>query len=147
MQSTGVEGLGRTREGRGVDGLRCSMFTYILHSTKGRVKPKYHGKICNEVPNRDLVNMRFDSYEAREQNKYMSNKKVVYHHVKIKQLHTPNVKLERCELRNVIGPSSLSENKPDKKTRYADIIVMNIAWTVDIPLEQKRIRASIIRNL
>jgi hypothetical protein len=47
---------------------------------------------------------------------------------------TPSVKLERLELLNVTGPSCWSENKPEKKTKYADISVMNIAWTVDMPL-------------
>jgi hypothetical protein len=49
-------------------------------------------------------------------------------------VRTPNIKLERLELLEVTGPSSLSENKPEKNTRYTDITVMNIAWTVDMPL-------------
>ena len=58
-----------------------STFTYILHSTKGRVKPIYHGNVCNEIPNRDLENMRFSS-ERSNGKLEMLNKKLVVHSLK-----------------------------------------------------------------
>ena len=49
---------------------------------------------------------------------------------------TPNTKVERCELRKIISPSRrLSEKRSEMNTRYSDIIVIKMAWTLDIPLQ------------
>lgn len=49
---------------------------------------------------------------------------------------TPNVKVERFELRNVIRPSARSENRSEKNTKYNDIDVIKMAWALDIPLQK-----------
>jgi len=52
-------------------------------------------------------------------------------------LPTPNVKVEIFELRNVTSPSTRSEYRSEKNTRYSDIIVIKTAWALDIPLQKK----------
>jgi len=50
---------------------------------------------------------------------------------------TPNVKVEIFELRKVTSPSTRSEYRSEKNTRYSDIIVIKTAWVLDIPLQKK----------
>ena len=50
---------------------------------------------------------------------------------------TPNEKVDSDELRNVIKPACRwSEKRSDKKTKYKDMIVIKMAWTVEIPLQK-----------
>ena len=53
-----------------------------------------------------------------------------------KKILTPNAKDESGELRKVMVPArQWSEYRSDQNTKYRDIIAINIAWTVDMPLQ------------
>lgn len=51
---------------------------------------------------------------------------------------TPNTNVDNTECRRVITvPNRPSENTSDQKTKYSDMVAMNIAWNVDMALHHR----------